>query len=169
MHAHLGKYWNREIIPLTLRDSEDKRYLSNCWITLGTRRDWWFAGQLNQPDGRLQTIIQVYCYFYRLSGREVVGLRALGSIGKFHGYTLTLLQGLVNFGLNSAVINKFVFAALLWNKTTLPCLLVFQTLDQLCSLLIWLPNSQFDENYCRVKAGRQPWVKTRIMAKFVTN
>ena len=58
-------------------------------------------------------LYQVYCYFYQLSGGGVFGLRALGTIANLHGYTLTLLQSLVTFGLNRAVMNRYVFA-ILW-------------------------------------------------------
>jgi len=49
----------------------------------------------------------------RLSGGDVFGLRALGAIGYFHGYSLPLLEGLVTFRLDRAVMNENVFSTLL--------------------------------------------------------
>ena len=51
-----------------------------------------------------------------LSGGDVFGLRALGAIGYFHGYSLSLLKGLVTFCLDCAVMNENVFSTLLGNK-----------------------------------------------------
>ena len=48
-----------------------------------------------------------------LSGGDVFGLRSLGAIGNFHGYSLSLLKRLVTFCLDSAVMNENVCSTLL--------------------------------------------------------